>query len=102
MTDALLAYGIDKMKEYGIVDSGNAKKYGIGAMTDARWREFFDTMADGRRLSEGSGFSPRRTHCNSSTRRSGCGPDRTGRFFATAAAAPVVSLRGVNKRFGSG
>jgi NitT/TauT family transport system substrate-binding protein len=45
MTDALLAYGIAKIKEYGIVDSGDAKKYGIGAMTQARWRDFFDTMA---------------------------------------------------------
>ncbi|HEY1258483.1 MAG TPA: ABC transporter substrate-binding protein [Stellaceae bacterium] len=45
MTDALLAYGIAKLKEYGIVDSGDAKTYGIGAMTDARWRDFFDTMA---------------------------------------------------------
>ena len=46
MTDALLAYGIAKIKQYGIVDSGDAKKYGIGAITDARWRDFFDTMAD--------------------------------------------------------
>lgn len=45
MTDALLAYGIAKIKEFGIVNSGDAKKYGIGAMTDARWRDFFDTMA---------------------------------------------------------
>ena len=45
MTDALLAYGIAKIKEYGIVDSGSAKTNGIGAMTDARWRDFFDTMA---------------------------------------------------------
>ncbi len=46
MTDALLAYGIAKLKEYGIVDSGAAKTDGIGAMTDARWRDFFDTMSD--------------------------------------------------------
>ncbi len=46
MTDALLAYGIAKIKKYGIVDSGDAKKDGIGAMTDARWHDFFDTMAD--------------------------------------------------------
>ena len=46
MTDALLAYGIAKIKEYGIVDSGDAKTNGIGAMTEARWREFFDTMAN--------------------------------------------------------
>jgi NitT/TauT family transport system substrate-binding protein len=45
MTDALLAYGIAKIKEYGIVDSGDAKTKGIGAMTEARWRDFFDTMA---------------------------------------------------------
>jgi NitT/TauT family transport system substrate-binding protein len=45
MNDALIAYGIAKIKEYGIVDSGDAKTDGIGAMTDARWREFFDTMA---------------------------------------------------------
>jgi NitT/TauT family transport system substrate-binding protein len=45
MNDALLAYGRDKLKQYGIVDSGDAKKYGIGAMTETRWRDFFDTMA---------------------------------------------------------
>ena len=45
MTDALLAYGRDKMKEYGVVDSGDTKEKGIGAMTDARWRDFLDTMA---------------------------------------------------------
>jgi NitT/TauT family transport system substrate-binding protein len=44
MTDATIAYGIAKIKEYGIVDSGDAKQLGIGAMTDARWRDFFDTM----------------------------------------------------------
>jgi NitT/TauT family transport system substrate-binding protein len=44
MNDALIAYGIAKIKEYGIVDSGYAKTLGIGAMTDARWHEFFDTM----------------------------------------------------------
>jgi len=45
MSDALLAYGIAKIKEYGIVDSGDAKTAGIGAMTEARWRNFFDMMA---------------------------------------------------------
>jgi NitT/TauT family transport system substrate-binding protein len=44
MTDDLIAYGIDKMKQYGIVDSGEAKENGIGAMSEARWRDFFDTM----------------------------------------------------------
>jgi ABC-type sugar transport system ATPase subunit len=44
MTDELLAYSIAKMKEYGIVDSGDTLKDGIGAMTDARMASFFDKM----------------------------------------------------------
>ncbi|MBS0246520.1 MAG: ABC transporter substrate-binding protein [Proteobacteria bacterium] len=44
MTDALLKYSIAKMKEYGIVDSGDTLKLGIGAMTDARMRSFYDKM----------------------------------------------------------
>jgi NitT/TauT family transport system substrate-binding protein len=32
------------MKEYGIVDSGDAVELGIGAMTDARMASFFDKM----------------------------------------------------------
>jgi len=46
MTDALLAYGIAKIKEYGIVDSGAAKSSGIGVMTEARWQDFFNAMAE--------------------------------------------------------
>jgi NitT/TauT family transport system substrate-binding protein len=44
MSDALLAYSIAKMKQYGIVDSGDSLTLGIGAMTDARWKSFFDKM----------------------------------------------------------
>jgi NitT/TauT family transport system substrate-binding protein len=44
MTDARIAYSIAKMKEYGIVDSGDTIKGGIGAMTDARMKSFFDKM----------------------------------------------------------
>jgi len=44
MTDDLLAYSIAKMKQFGIVDSGDALKLGIGAMTDARMKRFFDQM----------------------------------------------------------
>jgi NitT/TauT family transport system substrate-binding protein len=44
MTDDLLAYAVAKMKEYGIVDSGDALTGGIGAMTDARMASFFDKM----------------------------------------------------------
>src|SRR5947209_2686271 len=42
MTDELLAYSIGKMKEDGIVDSGDTFKDGIGAMNDARMASFFD------------------------------------------------------------
>jgi NitT/TauT family transport system substrate-binding protein len=44
MTDELLAYSVAKMKEYGIVDSGDTLRDGIGAMTDARVASFFDKM----------------------------------------------------------
>jgi NitT/TauT family transport system substrate-binding protein len=44
MTDAAIAYSIEEMKEFGIVDSGDAIKSGIGAMTDARMKSFFDKM----------------------------------------------------------
>lgn len=41
----LLAYSVAKMKDYGIVESGDALKLGVGAMTDARMRSFFAKMA---------------------------------------------------------
>jgi NitT/TauT family transport system substrate-binding protein len=44
MTDELLSYSVAKMKEYGIVDSGDALTLGVGAMTDARMKDFFDKM----------------------------------------------------------
>jgi len=42
MTDDQIAFSIEAMKKYGIVDSGDAKTLGIGAMTDKRWKEAFD------------------------------------------------------------
>jgi NitT/TauT family transport system substrate-binding protein len=44
MTDGQLAYSIAKLKEDGIVDSGDTLKAGIGAMTDARWKDFYEKM----------------------------------------------------------
>lgn len=41
MTAGQIAYSMGKMKEYGIVDSGDTMHLGIGAMTDARWESFF-------------------------------------------------------------
>lgn len=44
MTDGLLAYALATMKQHGIVDSGATLALGIGAMTDARMKDFFDKM----------------------------------------------------------
>ena len=44
ITDAQIAFSIDKMKAYGIVDSGDSETLGIGAMTDARMKSFFGKM----------------------------------------------------------
>ena len=45
MTPGLLHYGYAQLKQRGIVDSGDAKTLGIGAMTGARWQQFFEQMA---------------------------------------------------------
>jgi len=44
MSDEQIAFSIDQLKKYGIVDSGDTEKLGIGAMTDARFKSFFDKM----------------------------------------------------------
>jgi NitT/TauT family transport system substrate-binding protein len=44
MTDDLLAFSVAKMKEYGIVDSGDTLKDGIGAMSDERVTNVFQKM----------------------------------------------------------
>jgi NitT/TauT family transport system substrate-binding protein len=45
MTDAIISHAIAGMKEYGLVESGDALTLGVGAMTDARWQAFFDFTA---------------------------------------------------------
>jgi len=42
MTPEQIAFSIAAMKEHGIVESGDALTLGIGAMTDERWRSFFE------------------------------------------------------------
>jgi NitT/TauT family transport system substrate-binding protein len=44
MTDEQIAFGIEKMKANGIVDSGDTETLGIGAMTEERVKDFFDKM----------------------------------------------------------
>ncbi|PHS71344.1 MAG: nitrate ABC transporter substrate-binding protein [Alcanivorax sp.] len=45
MTDAQIAFGIGKIKEYGLVAGGDAATKGLGVMTDERWKATFDFMA---------------------------------------------------------
>ena len=45
MTDATIVFSRKTMKQYGIVDSGDTRQLGIGAMTDARWKDHFETAA---------------------------------------------------------
>jgi NitT/TauT family transport system substrate-binding protein len=44
MTSDLLAYSVATMRQYGVVDSGDTLTLGIGAMTDARMKSFYDKM----------------------------------------------------------
>jgi NitT/TauT family transport system substrate-binding protein len=44
MTDDQIAFSIAKMKDYGLVDSGDTLTKGIGAMTDERVKDFYDKM----------------------------------------------------------
>jgi NitT/TauT family transport system substrate-binding protein len=46
MTDALMAYGYRKMKEYRLVDGGDAQRHGLLSMTDAHWQSTVAFMRD--------------------------------------------------------
>lgn len=46
IAEDLLAYSVVKLKQYGIVDSGDSLQLGVGAMTDARMQSFFAKMAE--------------------------------------------------------
>jgi NitT/TauT family transport system substrate-binding protein len=44
ITDEQIAFSIAKLKDYGIADSGDTLKLGIGAITDARVKDFYEQM----------------------------------------------------------
>ncbi|NKC30781.1 ABC transporter substrate-binding protein [Falsiroseomonas selenitidurans] len=46
MDDAKIAYAVQVMNQAGIVASGDALTMGIGAMTEARWKSFYEGMRD--------------------------------------------------------
>jgi NitT/TauT family transport system substrate-binding protein len=53
MESELIAYGVRKMKEHGLVTGGDAAKLGIMTMTDARWKRTYDFMAGAKLLKPG-------------------------------------------------
>ena len=89
MTDEQIAFSIAKMKEYGLVDSGDTLKLGIGAMTDARIKDFYDTMVKagvdqaGSRLQEG---------LHAAIRRQGRRPRSSARSERGAVEVSVASM----------
>ncbi len=44
MSDEINTYVLKALKDYELPSGGDAKTMGIGAMTDARWKEIFDEM----------------------------------------------------------
>jgi NitT/TauT family transport system substrate-binding protein len=57
ITDEQIAFSIAQMKKFGIVDSGDTEKLGIGAMTDARMKDFYDKMVKAKVEPEGIDIS---------------------------------------------
>lgn len=53
MSQDKIDFAISKMKEEGIVDSGDTLELGIGAMTDARMQDFYSKMVDAGVISGG-------------------------------------------------
>jgi NitT/TauT family transport system substrate-binding protein len=49
MAQAVLDQARDKIRSYALVEGGDAQAQGLGAMTDARWAEFF-AMASGQKV----------------------------------------------------
>jgi NitT/TauT family transport system substrate-binding protein len=46
MTAEQIAFSVEKLKEFGIVDSGDTETMGIGAMTDEHIKSFYDKMVN--------------------------------------------------------
>jgi NitT/TauT family transport system substrate-binding protein len=50
MEDALIAYGVRKIKEHGLVTGGDAARLGIMTMTDERWKRTAEFMVSAKLL----------------------------------------------------
>ncbi len=46
MSEDVLAQARDKLRSYGIIDSGDARAGALGVMTDERWAAFFKVASD--------------------------------------------------------
>jgi NitT/TauT family transport system substrate-binding protein len=46
MSDAQIAFGIQKMKELKVLDGGDAGTKGIGIMTEERWKKTYEYLVD--------------------------------------------------------
>ena len=57
MSDEAIAFSIAKMKEYGIVDSGDTATLGIGAMTEERMTAFYANMVASGVVPDGIDYS---------------------------------------------
>ena len=92
------------MKKYGIVDSGDAVTLGIGAMTDARMKGFFDEMVRAGVVKAGLDY--RKAYTLQIRRQEGRARSAAETMTMAPATAsrpdPLVALRGVGKAFPSG
>ncbi len=104
MTDDKMAYALKVMNENGIVRSGDALKLGIGAMTDERWKSFYETDDGGRRVPERArlqeGLQPRIRQ--QGRRRVSLGASWPAGTEPAARGRPLVSIRNVSKQFSNG
>ena len=57
MKPDVLAQARDKMRQYGLVDGGDAGTLGIGAMTDQHWLDFFKIASSGGTANYKSAFT---------------------------------------------
>lgn len=44
MTDEQIAFALEQFKKYDVIAGGDARKRGLGTITEARWKEIFDFM----------------------------------------------------------
>ncbi len=53
LSDDAMAFAVAQMQKFGIVDSGDSLKLGVGAMTDERIKSFYDKMVKAKVIDAG-------------------------------------------------